>query len=129
MIGERLRQARLSAGISQEQLVEKMAKVNYLVTKQAISTYEKNQSIVPTQFLALAADILHVPNGYFASETQIQKEAIASPESKRFNVYDLIALPPEEQERILAEVFERASHEEFEVFEADEIYEYPEDDI
>ena len=43
MIGARLKQARLLAGLTQEQLAHEMRKHAYPVTKQAISKYENRK--------------------------------------------------------------------------------------
>ena len=51
MIGARLKQARLLAGLTQEQLAHKMRKHAYPVTKQAISKYENRKSFPSAQFL------------------------------------------------------------------------------
>lgn len=77
MFGERIRQARLLAGMSQEQLADQLAGCNYKITKQAISKYEKNQSMAPAQFLLLATSILDVPNSYFTHEPILEIEWLA----------------------------------------------------
>jgi transcriptional regulator with XRE-family HTH domain len=77
MFGERIRQARLLRGISQEQLAEELVKRHYPITKQAISKYEKNQSMAPAQFLILAASILDVPNSYFVREPMLEIDWLA----------------------------------------------------
>jgi hypothetical protein len=56
------------------------------------------------------------------------KETVTVPhEPKRFTIYDLMALPQEEQDRVMAKAFELAAQEDFEMFEADEVYDYTED--
>jgi Zn-dependent peptidase ImmA (M78 family)/DNA-binding XRE family transcriptional regulator len=86
MFGERIRQARLLAGMSQEQLADKLAERNYKITKQAISKYENNQSMAPAQFLLLAASILDVPNSYFSHEPKIAIEWLAFRRQSSFPV-------------------------------------------
>jgi Zn-dependent peptidase ImmA (M78 family)/DNA-binding XRE family transcriptional regulator len=88
MLGERLRQARLLAGISQEQLAEELAKYNYQITKQAISKYENNQSMAPAQFLILVASILDVPNSYFSHESRVEIDWLAFRRRSRFAARD-----------------------------------------
>jgi Zn-dependent peptidase ImmA (M78 family)/DNA-binding XRE family transcriptional regulator len=71
MLGERLRQARLMAGLTQEELVESLQQRHYSITKQAISKYEKNKSTPPAEFLMLAASALKIPNSYFFHTPQV----------------------------------------------------------
>jgi Zn-dependent peptidase ImmA (M78 family)/DNA-binding XRE family transcriptional regulator len=77
MLGERLRQARLLANLSQEDLAQQMTQQAYSITKQAISKYEKNLSYPPAQFLILAAQILAVPSSYFFHQTQADVQWLA----------------------------------------------------
>ena len=45
------------------------------------------------------------------------------PESKHLTVYDLLAMPEDEREAVMARAFELAANYDFEIFEADEFYE------
>ena len=68
MIGVRLKQARLLAGMTLLQLVDELKKYDYPITKQAISKYEREKSYPPAQFLLLASRILGVPSTYFTHQ-------------------------------------------------------------
>lgn len=68
MFGERIRQARLLAGLTQDALATALTDSGYPLTKAAVSKYEKNKSTPPAQFLMLAASILDVPNAYFTHQ-------------------------------------------------------------
>jgi Zn-dependent peptidase ImmA (M78 family)/transcriptional regulator with XRE-family HTH domain len=72
MFGERIRQARLLAGLTQEALAEALTDAGCAVTKAAVSKYEKNKSRPSAQFLMLAASILAVPNSYFTHQPTVE---------------------------------------------------------
>ena len=57
------------------------------------------------------------------------KPQLPSSSDGHLTVYDLMALPQEEQERVMAKAFELAAQEDFEIFEANELYDYPEDSV
>lgn len=66
MIGARLKQARLLAGMTQKELAARLRERGYPVTAAAISKYEKRKSVPPAQFLLLASDVLGVLTTYFS---------------------------------------------------------------
>ena len=68
MIGARLKQARLFAGLTQKQLAERLCERDYLVTAAAVSKYEKGKSVPPAQFLLLASSELNVLSTYFSHQ-------------------------------------------------------------
>ena len=68
MIGARLKQARLLAGMTQRQLAERLYERDYKVTSAAISKYEKGKSCPPAQFLLLASSELDVLSTYFTHQ-------------------------------------------------------------
>ncbi len=68
MFGERLRQARLLAGLTQQALADALTAAGYPVTKAGVSKYEKNGSTPPAAFLMLAAQVTHVPTSYFTHQ-------------------------------------------------------------
>jgi Zn-dependent peptidase ImmA (M78 family)/DNA-binding XRE family transcriptional regulator len=68
MLGERIRQARLLAGLTQEALADALTNAGHPATKAVISKYEKNKSTPSAQFLLLAASILDVPSSYFTHQ-------------------------------------------------------------
>ncbi len=68
MIGARLKQARLLAGMTQRELAGRLRESNYRVTPAAISKYEKGKSVPPAQFLLLASSELDVLTTYFSHQ-------------------------------------------------------------
>jgi len=94
MFGERIRQARLIAGLTQEAVAEALTDAGYPVTKAAVSKYEKNKSTPPAQFLMLAASILDVPNSYFTHQPAVAVNWLA------FRRHS--ALPVKDQEAVKA---------------------------
>ncbi len=77
MIGARLKQARLLAGMTQKALAERLGERDYKVTAAAISKYEKGKSVPPAQFLLLASSVLGVPSTYLTHETAKTVEWLA----------------------------------------------------
>lgn len=68
MIGARIKQARLLAGMTLAQLANELQKYNFSITKQAISKYESEKSYPSAQFLLLASSVLGVPSTYFSHQ-------------------------------------------------------------
>ena len=68
MIGTRLKQARLLAGMTQPQLADQIGKHGYRVSKQVISKYENGKSYPTAHFLMLASTVLDVPTTYFTHQ-------------------------------------------------------------
>lgn len=68
MISVRVKQARLLAGLTQQQLADRLGEQGYRVTKAAISKYEKGKSMPPARFLLLASAILNVRSAYFTHQ-------------------------------------------------------------
>lgn len=77
MIGARLKQARLLAGMTLAQLADALQDNEFAITKQAISKYEREQSHPTARFLLLASDILEVPSAYFFHEPSKKIEWLA----------------------------------------------------
>ena len=73
MIGQRLKIARSAAGLSLRQLV---AKIDNLVTAQAISKYERDESMPSSRVLIALANALDVSPEYLISDWGIQLEGI-----------------------------------------------------
>ena len=65
MIGSRLKQARLLAGMKQIELASQLNEAGYKITAAAVSKYENDKSYPPAQFMLLASKILDVPSSYF----------------------------------------------------------------
>lgn len=74
MIAERLKQARLGAGLSMDALV---AKMDHFLTKQAISKYETGKSVPSSEVLVRLAEALGVKTSYFLHEPKVDVEFIA----------------------------------------------------
>lgn len=77
MLGERIRQARLLAGLTQEALADALTDAGHPATKAVISKYEKNKSTPSAQFLLLAASILDVPSSYFTHQPTLEVNWLA----------------------------------------------------
>ncbi|MBE0467422.1 MAG: helix-turn-helix transcriptional regulator, partial [Candidatus Desulforudis sp.] len=69
MIGDRMRQARLSVGLTLEEVVERLG---HIITKQGLSKYENNKSIPKPDFLARLGEVLGVKTAYFLYEPRVQ---------------------------------------------------------
>ena len=75
MIGQRLRISRLASGLSLRDL---MAKIDNRVTAQAISKYERNESMPSSGVLIALADALDVSVDYLAGDGDLVLEAVDS---------------------------------------------------
>ena len=73
MIGQRLRISRLASGLSLRDL---MAKIDNRVTAQAISKYERNESMPSSGVLIALADALDVSVDYLAGDADMVLEAV-----------------------------------------------------
>ena len=99
MIGERLKQARLGAGLSMEALV---AKMDHFLTKQAISKYETGKSVPGSEVLVRLADALGVKTSYFMQEPKVKVEFIAYRKHSR--------LPKAEANRLQVQITDHLEH-------------------
>ncbi len=77
MIGARLKQARLLAGMTMPQLADALQECDFPITKQAISKYEKEKSYPSAQFLLLASSVLGVPSTYLTHQSEKTVEWMA----------------------------------------------------
>lgn len=68
MIGARLKQARLLAGMTLTQLAIELRGYDLKVSKQSISNYEQEKSYPSAQFLLSAGSVLGVPSTYFTHQ-------------------------------------------------------------
>jgi Zn-dependent peptidase ImmA (M78 family)/DNA-binding XRE family transcriptional regulator len=93
MIGERLKKARLGAGLSMDQLV---ARMDHFLTKQAISKYETGKSVPSPEVLVRLAQVLGVKTSYFMQEPKVGVEFIAYRKHSR--------LPKAESSRLQARI-------------------------
>ena len=99
MIGERLKQARLGAGLSMDALV---AKMDHFLTKQAISKYETGKSVPGSEVLVRLADALGVKTSYFMQEPKVKVEFIAYRKHSR--------LPKAEANRLRVQITDHLEH-------------------
>lgn len=99
MIGLRLKQARLGAGLSMDALV---AKMDHYVTKQAISKYEMGKNVPSAEVLVRLADALGVKTSYFLQEPKARVEFIAYRKHSR--------LPTGEASRLRVHITDHVEH-------------------
>ena len=99
MIGERLKQARLGAGLSMDALV---AKMDHFLTKQAISKYETGKSVPGSEVLVRLAEVLGVKTGYFMQQPKVNVEFIAYRKHSR--------LPKAEANRLQVRITNHLEH-------------------
>ena len=76
MIGARIKQARLLAGMTQRELSGALGDAGYKITAAAISKYEKEKSYPSAQFMLLASSVLDVPSTYFMHQPEKTTEWI-----------------------------------------------------
>lgn len=72
MIGDRVRQARLAAGLTLEQVSARMGALNQPITKAGLSKYERNASTPSPAFLLNLARVLGVTGQYFIREPAVR---------------------------------------------------------
>ena len=77
MIGSQLRQARLAAGLTQDEVVERLAQIGCAITKQGLSKYELGKSAPKAAFVLKAAQALGVKSSYLLHEPTIEIEWLA----------------------------------------------------
>ncbi len=77
MIGSQLRQARLAAGLTQDEVVERLAQIGCVITKQGLSKYELGKSTPKAAFVLKAAQALGVKSSYLLHEPTIEIEWLA----------------------------------------------------
>lgn len=77
MISERLRTARLLAGLTQSQSVQKLGEMGIPLTKGGLSKYERGGSIPPPSLIIPLAKIYNVKPAYFLRQSGISVEWFA----------------------------------------------------
>jgi len=100
MIGERIRQARLLAGLTLEEVAREMGAHGQSITRAGLSKYETNKSVPKPAFLLLLARILNVKSSYFWDQTSITVEWIAFRKHAQ--------LPVKDQDQIKAQAVRHA---------------------
>ncbi|MBF6591617.1 MAG: ImmA/IrrE family metallo-endopeptidase [Ktedonobacterales bacterium] len=77
MIGDRMRQARLAAGLTLDEVTGRLAHLGQVITKQGLSKYEHNKSIPKASFLLKLAEALGVKSSYFLEEPALRVRWLA----------------------------------------------------
>lgn len=84
MIGARLKQARLLAGMTQRELARELGEAGFKITAAAISKYEKEKSFPTARFMLLASSVLGVPSTYLMHQPAIEVQWTAFRRGSRF---------------------------------------------
>ena len=74
MIGERIRQGRLVAGLTLDETVQRLAGRGMFISKQGLSNYEKNKRTPKASALMALANALRVKAEYFLEESEVTIE-------------------------------------------------------
>jgi|GEM_PF-55612 len=77
MIGERIRQARIASGMTQDELVEGLAGSGVRLTKGGLSKYERGGSIPKPTVLRALGDVMGVDTAYFLEEPSVELKWVA----------------------------------------------------
>lgn len=89
IFSKRLKSARTLAGFSQDQLVEKMGNI---VSKNAISKYEKGQMMADGNILLALSEALNVKPDYFFRPFTVEIQKVEFRKKQRLSVKDLKAI-------------------------------------
>lgn len=92
VIGDRLRQARVAAGMSQTEVVDSLAEHGVSLTKAGLSKYERGGSVPKPRTLRTLAQVLGVDTAFFLEERAVSIEWLAFRKASR--------LGKKQQERI-----------------------------
>ena len=92
VIGDRLRQARVAAGMSQTEVVDSLAEHGVSLTKAGLSKYERGGSVPKPRALRTLAQVLGVDTAFFLEERAVSIEWLAFRKASR--------LGKKQQERI-----------------------------
>ena len=77
MINQRIRQARMISGFSQDEVVQALIGRGMVLTKAALSKYERGTSTPRASLLKHLGAVLNVPAEYFLRETEVSIEWLA----------------------------------------------------
>ncbi|WIG60507.1 MAG: hypothetical protein OJF49_003255 [Ktedonobacterales bacterium] len=77
MIGNRMRQARLAAGLTLDEVAQRLGELGQAITKQGLSKYEHNGSTPSASLLLKLARVLTVPSSYFLAEPELTVQWLA----------------------------------------------------
>src|SRR5690349_10212296 len=79
MIGDRIKQARLAAGLTLDEVAVQLKGLAQPITKAGLSKYERNKSVPGPSFLLKLAQVLGVKAAQFLREPPISLEWLACP--------------------------------------------------
>lgn len=94
MVGQRIKHARIAAGMTQDEVVEALGAADVKLTKGGLSKYERGGSIPPASVLRSLARVLAVDSHYFLEERPVELEWVAFRKAAR--------LAKKKQERVKA---------------------------
>ena len=77
MIGDRIRQARLAAGMTLDEVAEQMESLGHPITKAGLSKYERNKSTPGQTFLTALGKVLRVKANFFVTEPRVSIQWLA----------------------------------------------------
>ncbi len=77
MIAKRIRQARIAAGMTQDEVVEALCAMDVSLTKAGLSKYERGGSTPKPTVLRSLAEVLGVNTSYFLDEQEVKVEWLA----------------------------------------------------
>lgn len=83
MIGDRMRQARIAAGMTQDEVVEALAAAGVSLTKAGLSKYERDGSTPKPSVLRALAHALGVESSYFLEDPTVAVEWLAFRKASR----------------------------------------------
>jgi len=77
MLGQRIRQARLMAGLSQDELASQLTSAGKDISKQAISKYENGDMMPKPTTIIKLAQVLHVDTTYLLETPSLHVDWLA----------------------------------------------------
>jgi Zn-dependent peptidase ImmA (M78 family)/transcriptional regulator with XRE-family HTH domain len=77
MIGDRMRQARLAAGLTLDEVAQHMESLGHPITKAGLSKYERNKSTPAQAFLVAVGKVLKVKASFFLGQPSVSIEWLA----------------------------------------------------
>lgn len=116
MVGDRMRQARLNAGLTLDEVVERL---DHSITKQGLSKYERNKSVPKPDFLARLAEVLGVKAAYFLYEPRVNIVWLAYRKHSRQTKTKQVEIEARALDKVEARVYLQS------LFYPDEVPEFP----
>src|SRR5436190_17343556 len=117
MLSQRIIEARVIAGLTQQTLAEALTGAGYPTTEEVILRYEMGQAVPTTPILIELASILKVDSRYFlhALADFSSEELVLEPRNFP-RPTELLAMPVAEREYWINYSFNLATNEDFEIF-------------